>query len=185
MNTYEANLVGLSFCAKEGRAYYIPLQHRYLGVPQQLELDIVLDSLKPIFVDSQKFKVAHNFKFDEKVLSKYGIKIVNQVNDTMIMAYVLKSSGKQDMDSLSKEHLGVEPIAYTTLAGTGRNQLTLDQIDIEKVAKYAAEDADITFRLYNHFLKMLKDDEVLYSLYSKVEMPLTIILNNMEKLVLR
>lgn len=182
LNTYEANLVGLSFCAKEGRAYYIPLQHRYLGVPQQLELEIVLDSLKPIFVDSQKSKVAHNFKFDEKVLSKYGVKIVNQVNDTMIMAYVLKSSGKHDMDSLSKEHLGIEPIAYTTLAGTGRNQLTLDQIDIEKVAKYAAEDADITFRLYNHFLKMLKDDEVLYSLYSNVEMPLTIILNNMERI---
>ncbi len=182
LNTYEANLVGLSFCTKEGRAYYIPLQHRYLGVPQQLELEIVLDSLKPIFVDSQKSKVAHNFKFDEKVLSKYGVKIVNQVNDTMIMAYVLKSSGKHDMDSLSKEHLGIEPIAYTTLAGTGRNQLTLDQIDIEKVAKYAAEDADITFRLYNHFLKMLKDDEVLYSLYSKVEMPVTIILNNMEKI---
>ena len=67
LNTYEANLVGLSFCAKEGRAYYIPLQHRYLGVPQQLELEIVLDSLKPIFVDSQKSKVAHNFKFDEKL----------------------------------------------------------------------------------------------------------------------
>ena len=181
LNTYEANLVGLSFCAKEGRAFYIPLQHRYLGVPQQLEIGFVLDKLKPIFIDSKKAKVAHNFKFDEKVLAKYAVEINGQVDDTMIMAYVLKSSGKHDMDSLSKEHLGIEPIAYTAIAGTGKQQQTLDQIDIEIVAKYAAEDADITFRLFNHFKALLEQDEVLYKLYCETEMPLTIILNQMEK----
>ncbi|MFV9973128.1 MAG: DNA polymerase I [Francisella endosymbiont of Hyalomma asiaticum] len=181
LNTYEANLVGLSFCVKEGRAFYIPLQHRYLGVSQQLEIGFVLDKLKPIFVDSKKAKVAHNFKFDEKVLAKYAVEINGQVDDTMIMAYVLKSSGKHDMDSLSKEHLGIEPIAYTAIAGTGKQQQTLDQIDIEIVAKYAAEDANITFRLFNHFKDLLKQDEVLYKLYCETEMPLTIILNQMEK----
>ena len=181
LNTYEANLVGLSFCVKEGRAFYIPLQHRYLGVPQQLEIGFVLDKLKPIFVDSKKAKVAHNFKFDEKVLAKYAVEINGQVDDTMIMAYVLKSSGKHDMDSLSKEHLGIEPIAYTAIAGTGKQQQTLDQIDIEIVAKYAAEDTDITFRLFNHFKALLEQDEVLYKLYCETEMPLTIILNQMEK----
>ncbi|APA83772.1 DNA polymerase I [Francisella tularensis] len=181
LNTYEANLVGLSFCAKEGRAFYIPLQHRYLGVPQQLELGFVLDKLKPLFADSKKVKVAHNFKFDEKVLSKYAIEINGKVDDTMIMAYVLKSSGKHDMDSLSKEHLGIEPIAYTAIAGTGKQQQTLDQVDIEIVAKYAAEDADITFRLFNHFKALLEQDKVLYKLYCELEMPLTIILNQMEK----
>ncbi|AKE20070.1 3'-5' exonuclease family protein [Francisella tularensis subsp. tularensis str. SCHU S4 substr. NR-28534] len=181
LNTYEANLVGLSFCAKEGRAFYIPLQHRYLGVPQQLELGFVLDKLKPLFADSKKVKVAHNFKFDEKVLSKYAIEINGKVDDTMIMAYVLKSSGKHDMDSLSKEHLGIEPIAYTAIAGTGKQQQTLDQVDIEIVAKYAAEDADITFRLFNHFKALLEQDKVLFKLYCELEMPLTIILNQMEK----
>ncbi|APD51072.1 DNA polymerase I [Francisella hispaniensis] len=181
LNTYEANLVGLSFCAKEGRAFYIPLQHRYLGVPQQLELGFVLDKLKRLFADVKKAKVAHNFKFDEKVLSKYAIEINGKVDDTMIMAYVLKSSGKHDMDSLSKEHLGIEPIAYTAIAGTGKHQQTLDQIDIEIVAKYAAEDADITFRLFNHFKALLEQDETLYKLYCEIEMPLTIILNQMEK----
>ncbi|AJI45750.1 hypothetical protein FTDG_01158 [Francisella tularensis subsp. novicida GA99-3548] len=181
LNTYEANLVGLSFCAKEGRAFYIPLQHRYLGVPQQLELGFVLDKLKRLFADSKKVKVAHNFKFDEKVLSKYAIEINGKVDDTMIMAYVLKSSGKHDMDSLSKEHLGIEPIAYTAIAGTGKQQQTLDQVDIEIVAKYAAEDADITFRLFNHFKALLEQDKVLYKLYCELEMPLTIILNQMEK----
>ncbi|AHH46926.1 DNA polymerase I [Francisella tularensis subsp. holarctica PHIT-FT049] len=181
LNTYEANLVGLSFCAKEGRAFYIPLQHRYLGVPQQLELGFVLDKLKPLFADSKKVKVAHNFKFDEKVLSKYAIEINGKVDDTMIMAYVLKSSGKHDMDSLSKEHLGIEPIAYTVIAGTGKQQQTLDQVDIEIVAKYAAEDADITFRLFNHFKALLEQDKVLFKLYCELEMPLTIILNQMEK----
>lgn len=182
LNTYEANLVGLSFCAKEGVAYYIPVQHRYLGVPQQLELDVVLEKLKPVFADAKKAKVAHNFKFDEKVLSKYGINIQSQIHDTMIMAYVLKSSGKHDMDSLSKEHLDISPVPYNEIAGTGRKQQTLDQIEIEKVAKYAAEDADITFRLFNHFDSLLKKEKILYNLYSQVEMPLTLILNNMEKI---
>ena len=185
LNTYKANLVGLSFCAKEGRAFYIPLQHRYLGVPQQLELGFVVDKLKPIFADSRKAKVAHNFKFDEKVLSKYAIEINGKVDDTMIMAYVLKSSGKHDMDSLSKEHLGIEPIAYTTISGTGKHRQTLDQIDIEIVAKYAAEDADITFRLFNHFKALLEQDETLYKLYCEIEMPLTMILNQMEKIGVR
>ena len=182
LNTYEANLVGLSFCAKEGKAYYIPVQHRYLGVPQQLELDVVLEKLKPVFADAKKAKVAHNFKFDEKVLSKYGINIQGQIHDTMIMAYVLKSSGKHDMDSLSKEHLDISPVPYSEIAGTGRKQQTLDQIEIEKVAKYAAEDADITFRLFNHFDSLLKKERILYNLYFQVEMPLTLILNNMEKI---
>ncbi|QIV95519.1 DNA polymerase I [Allofrancisella inopinata] len=182
LDTYEANLVGLSFCAEEGQAYYIPLQHRYLGVPQQLELKTVLESLKPIFSNIKKFKVAHNFKFDEKVLSKYGVDIQGSVHDTMIMSYVLKSSGKHDMDSISKEYLGVEPIPYGAIAGTGRNQQTLDQVEIDKVAKYAAEDADITFRLYKFLKVLLEKEETLNKLYFEIEMPLTLILNQMEKL---
>ncbi|ASG68753.1 DNA polymerase I [Francisella halioticida] len=182
LNTYEANLVGLSFCAKEGEAYYIPVQHRYLGVPQQLELDMVLEKLKVIFADSKKAKIAHNFKFDEKVLSKYGVEIRGEIHDTMIMAYVLKSSGNHDMDSLSKEHLDISPIPYSEIAGTGRKKQTLDQIEIEVVAKYAAEDADITFRLFNHLNSFLDKEANLYNLYSQVEMPLTLILNNMEKI---
>ncbi|AIT09437.1 DNA polymerase I [Candidatus Francisella endociliophora] len=182
LNTYEANIIGVSFCAKEGQAFYIPLQHRYLGVPQQLDLKLVLDKLKPIFADTKKIKIAHNFKFDEKVLSKYGVEIVGNINDTMIMAYVLKSSGKHDMDTLSKEHLNIETVPYSEIAGTGRKQQTLDQIEIDKVANYAAEDADITFRLFNCLDKLLKKEEVLYRLYEEVEMPLTLILNKMEKL---
>lgn len=181
LNTYEANLVGISLCVKEGQAFYIPLQHRYLGVPQQLDLNLVLDKLRPIFLDSKKAKIAHNFKFDEKVLSKYGLKIQANIHDTMIMAYVLKSSGRHDMDSLSKEHLGIEPMSYSEIAGTGRKQQTLDQIEIEKVAHYAAEDADITFRLFNHFKTLLSKEQTLDKLYREVEMPLTLILNDMEK----
>lgn len=181
LDTQEAALVGMSFCYEEGNAVYIPLQHRYLGVPQQLSLDFVLDKLKPIFANSSK-KIAHNFKFDEKVLSKYGVNIDGDIQDTMIMAYVLKSTGRHDMDSLSKENLGIEPIPYTSIAGTGKKQQTLDCIEIEIVSEYAAEDADITFRLYNHFLEKLKKEDVLYKLYKDIEMPLLLILNEMEKL---
>ena len=182
LDTAEANLVGLSFCMKESLAYYIPVQHRYLGVPQQLELDVVLNALKSVFANIKNAKVAHNFKFDEKVLSKYGIEICGDIHDTMIMAYVLKSSGRHSMDAISKEYLGVEPIPYTDIAGTGKKQQTLDQIEIEIVAKYAAEDADITFRLYNYLGELLAKEGVLCKLYSEVEMPLTLILNDMEKL---
>jgi DNA polymerase-1 len=182
LDTAEANLVGLSFCTKEGLAYYIPVQHRYLGVPQQLELGVVLDALKPVFTNTKNVKVAHNFKFDEKVLSKYGIDIRGDIHDTMIMAYVLKSNGKHNMDAVSKEYLGVEPIPYTEIAGTGRKQQTLDQIEIEVVSKYAAEDADITFRLYNYLGELLAKEKVLDKLYREVEMPLALILNDMEKL---
>ena len=182
LDTTEANLVGLSFCTKEGLAYYIPTQHRYLGVPQQLELSVVINALKPIFANTKNTKVAHNFKFDEKVLSKYGVEICGDIHDTMIMAYVLKSNGKHSMDAVSKEYLGIEPIPYTEIAGTGRKQQTLDQIEIEIVAKYAAEDADITFRLFNYLSELLAKEEVLNKLYSEVEMPLTLILNDMEKL---
>ena len=182
LDTSEANLVGMSFCTKEGLAYYIPIQHRYLGVPQQLELDVVLNALKPVFANTKNAKVAHNFKFDEKVLSKYGVEICGDIHDTMIMAYVLKSNGRHSMDAVSKEYLGIEPIPYTEIAGTGRKQQTLDQIEIEIVAKYAAEDADITFRLFNYLGELLAKEEVLNKLYSEVEMPLTLILNDMEKL---
>ncbi|APC96640.1 DNA polymerase I [Francisella frigiditurris] len=181
LDTKEAALVGMSFCYEEGEAVYIPLQHRYLGVPQQLSLDFVLDKLKPIFANNSK-KIAHNFKFDEKVLSKYGVQICGDIHDTMIMAYVLKSTGRHDMDSLSKENLRIEPIPYISIAGTGKKQQTLDCIEIEIVSEYAAEDADITFRLYNHFLEKLKKEDVLYKLYKDVEMPLLLILNEMEKL---
>ncbi|MFT4693752.1 MAG: DNA polymerase-1 [Francisella sp.] len=182
LDTKEANLVGLSFCTKEGVAYYIPIQHRYLGVPQQLELDVVIDALKPVFANTENAKVAHNIKFDEKVLSKYGVDICGDIHDTMIMAYVLKSNGKHSMDAVSKEYLGVEPIPYTEIAGTGRKQQTLDQIEIEIVAKYAAEDADITFRLFNYLGELLSKEDVLNKLYQEVEMPLALILNSMEKL---
>ena len=182
LDTAEANLVGLSFCTEEGLAYYIPVQHRYRGVPQQLELDVVISALKLVFANTKNSKVAHNFKFDEKVLSKYGIDICGDVHDTMIMAYVLKSNGKHSMDALSKEYLGVEPIPYTEIAGKGRKQQKLDQIDIEIVAKYAAEDADITFRLFNYLGELLVKEEVLSKLYRKIEMPLALILNEMEKL---
>ena len=181
LDVYEANLVGLSFCAEEGRAYYIPLQHRYLGVPQQLEISVVLETLKPLFLNEKKAKVAHNFKFDEKILSKYGIKISGNINDTMIMAYVLKSSGKHSMDSVSEEYLGFTPIPYSKIAGIGKNQQTLDQIDITEVSKYASEDADITFRLFNHFKKLLSKEPVLNKLYTDIEMPLTLIINDIEK----
>ncbi|MGQ4005824.1 DNA polymerase I [Francisellaceae bacterium CB300] len=182
LDTAEANLVGLSFCANEGQAYYIPIQHRYLGVPQQLELDVVINALKLVFANIKNAKVAHNFKFDEKVLSKYGIDICGDIHDTMIMAYVLKSNGKHGMDAVSKEYLGVDPIPYTEIAGTGRKQQTLDQIEIEIVAKYAAEDADITFRLFNYLGELLAKEDVLDKLYREVEMPLALILNDMEKL---
>ena len=181
LNINEANVVGISFSIKENEAYYIPLQHNYLGVEQQLDLKNVIEKLKTIFANENIIKIAHNFKYDEKILSKYDVKILGNISDTMIMSYVLQSNGKHNMDFLANKYLGENTISYEDVVGKGRAKKTLDEIDIETVSKYACEDADITFRLYKYFEKELKKESKLFNLYKDLELPLMLILNEMEK----
>ena len=143
-----AKLVGISLSWASRQGVYIPVAHAYLGVPDQLELDEVRAILAPLLADATVSKVGQNLKYDSHVLRRHGMPVAGWVLDTMVAAFLLEPDRPTfNMDSLAAFYLGHETIKYASLVGTGAKQLTLDQIDVERVTRYAAEDADVTLRL--------------------------------------
>lgn len=168
-----AELVGLSFSSKAHEGYYIPVP-----ADRAKALEIV-EIFKPLFYDTTLIKVAQNLKFDMQVLAQYGIEILAPIEDTMLMHYILQPERRHNMDYMAETYLGYAPVAIESLIGKkGKNQLTMRDIDIQKVSEYAAEDADITFQLYEHFKPLLKDEQ--RKLYETIEMPLVPVLAQME-----
>jgi DNA polymerase-1 len=179
LNPVAAESVGISFAFKENEAYYIPLTHRYLGVPEQLDLKMVFQKLKPILENPKIGKVGHNIKYDQIVLENEGIRLKGIMFDTMLASYVLDPSRRgHGMDALALEIFGHRTITYKEVAGTGAKQIGFDEVEIERATEYAAEDSDITWRLYRYFQPKLTDD--LLALYNEVEMPLLEVLAEME-----
>jgi len=178
----QAKLVGISFAVRAGEAAYLPLAHDYLDAPDQLDPDYVFSKLKPILENENIRKVGQNIKYDQSVLARHGLKMSGMAFDTMLESYVLNSVGtKHDMDTLASYHLGHNTIKFEDIAGKGAKQLTFNQIDLEVAGPYAAEDADITFRLHQTlFAQLLMAPEQL-SLYQKLEMPLVDILSSIER----
>lgn len=176
-----AELVGISFSIEEGLGGYIPLAHTYEGAPSQLSRDIVLEKLKPILEDVAISKIGQNIKYDMHVFSRYGILMQNVSEDTMLQSYVFNSvATRHDMDSLAKLYLQYETIPYEAVAGKGAKQITFDKVDIYQAAEYAAEDADITLRLYNVLSKKLESVPALNRVYKEIEIPLIEVLWQME-----
>ncbi|EGR9013072.1 TPA: DNA polymerase I [Vibrio parahaemolyticus] len=177
-----ANLVGLSFAIDEGIAAYVPVAHDYLDAPEQLDRDWVLEQLKPILEDDAQAKVGQNLKYDASVLARYGIEMKGIKYDTMLASYVYNSvGGKHDMDSLALRFLQHSCISFEQIAGKGKNQLTFNQIELEQVSPYAAEDADVTLRLHNRLFANIEQDEKLKSVYEEIEMPLVPVLSRIER----
>lgn len=185
----KAKLVGISLSSEIGKAAYIPLGHvaaqaDLLGESQgahipQLPVEKAVAMLKPLLEDPSVMKVAHNMKYDWQIFAKHGIRVI-PCDDTMLMSYVLDgSSHKHSMDFLSEHYLGHTPIAYNDVAGSGKSQVTFDRVDIEKALDYAAEDADVTLRLY-HILKPRLVAERMVSVYENLERPLIPIIAQME-----
>lgn len=185
----KAKLVGISLTSEIGKAAYIPLGHvaeqaDLLGESQgsdipQLPMDVAIKMLKPLLEDPSVMKVAHNMKYDWQIFAKHGIE-VTPCDDTMLISYVLDgSSHKHGMDALSQQYLGHAPIPYKEVAGTGKAQVTFDRVDIEKALDYAAEDAEITLRLY-HILKPRLVAERMVSVYENIERPLIPVIARME-----
>ncbi len=146
VDTTVAGLVGLSFCFEEGAAYYIPVGH---VEGEQLDRELVLERLRPVMQNSQVGKTGHNLKFDYEVLRKHGVKVQGIVFDTMIAAFLLNSLGRaQSLDDLAYSELGIEMIPISEMIGTGKTQTTFDHTTIEDATIYAAEDADMSWRLY-------------------------------------
>lgn len=176
-----AKLVGISLCITPHEAAYIPLAHQYLGVPEQLPLDSVLAKLKPVLENPKIKKIAQNAKFDYSVLANYGIKVQGIAFDTMLESYVLNSTERHDMDSMASRYLNHKTITYNELTKQDKKQVTIDAIDVEKTTQYAAEDADITLQLHEKLWPELEKDSKLTKLFTDIEMPLAIVLADMER----
>lgn len=178
----EADLVGVSFSLMAGQGVYIPFGHDYLGAPKQLARDIVMAKLKPLLENSSLKKVGQNLKYDMSVLAQHGIYLDGVEFDTMLESYVLDSvATRHDMDSLAEKYLGETTTKFSDIAGKGSAQLTFNQIAIEQAAPYAAEDADITFRLHEVLLPQLKEHKYLMLVLKSIELPLLPILSKIER----
>ncbi|MWN05339.1 DNA polymerase I [Gilliamella sp. Pas-s95] len=176
-----AQLVGISLSVESNQAAYIPISHQYLGVPEQLPIDEVLDKLKPIFENPEIKKVAQNAKFNYSVLANYGITVQGIAFDTMIESYVLNSTERYDMDSLANRYLNHKTITYEELTQAEKIQLNINDIEVEKATLYAAEYADITLQLHNKLWLNLEKDQKLKNLFTDIEMPLVIVIAEMER----
>ena len=176
LNPHLAELVGISLSTDIGKACYIPLKHLS---QETLDANKVIKKIKPILEDKSIKKIGQNIKFDYIIFYHQGIKM-NSMEDTMLISYVLDAGkNRHNMDTLSELHLGHKTISYKDLVGTGKKQLTFDQVEIKKATEYAAEDADVTFRLYK-ILKKNLINEKLENIYELFEKPLIEILANME-----
>ncbi len=182
-----ANLVGVSLSLRPGSACYIPLGHGAEGlalddedVGRQLALDIAIRLLKPMLEDASILKVGQNLKYDALVLSRYGVSVA-PFDDTMLMSYALDcGKGGHGMDELAKRHLGYDTFKFSDVAGSGKKAKTFDQVVIKEAAKYAAEDADITLRLFET-LKPRLAAEGKATVYETLERPLAPVIVAMER----
>jgi len=184
VDAQQAQLVGLSFAVKAGEAAYIPLAHSYMGVPQQLDRDAVLKSLKPILEDPAKAKVGQHAKYDINVLANAStpITVKGVAFDTMLESYVLDSTAtRHDMDSLALKYLNHSTIRFEDIAGKGAKQLTFDQIALEQAGPYAAEDADVTLRLHQELWGRLEAVPSLAKVLRDIEIPLVPVLARIER----
>ena len=177
----DTELVGISLSYQAGEAYYIPLKHDDDSV-DQIDLDIVLKELRPLLEDSSNKIIGQNIKFDRNVLAKYGVDIASIKNDTMMMSYVLDASAtRHNLDALSSYYLNYKTSTFEDVAGKGVKQITFDKVPIEAATNYAAEDADITLRLYEELNPKLEGEDSLNKLNDEIEIPLIEVLSEMEQ----
>ena len=190
LNDMLAELVGISLATEIGSACYIPIGHKegqdddlfdnFQLVEGQLDLEYVLDCLRPVLTDDGILKIGQNIKYDAKVLSRYGIEVTT-FDDTMLLSYAMHGGlHNHGMDALSERYLDHSPISIKTLIGSGKSAITFDKVKIEDAVTYAAEDADITLRLWKIFKQKLHLSKVT-KVYESLERPLVSVLAQMEK----
>lgn len=177
-----AELVGVSFAVEPFEAAYVPVAHDYVGAPEQLEREWVLEQLKPILESPEIKKIGQNLKYDMSVLAPYGIKLQGIAYDTMLESYVLDSvASRHDMDTLARRYLNRPTLSFEEIAGKGAKQLTFNQIPLEQAGQYAAEDADITLQLHQAIWPQLEKIPSLVKVFEDIELPLLSVLSRMER----
>ncbi len=175
LNSLEAELVGIAFSIESGKAYFVPTPESFE------EAKSIAQQFSDIFEDTSKTLIAHNIKYDIEILNRYGISFGGRLYDTMIAHYLLHPDSKHNMDVLSEKYLGYRPVSIETLIGKkGKNQKSMRDVPYEDIKEYAAEDADITFQLYEKLQKELSESG-LQPLFDDIEMPLVPVLVSMEE----
>ncbi len=177
-----AEIVGFSIAFDAKDAYYVPLAHDYEGAPQQLNRDQVLAQIKPILENNAVDKIGHHLKYDAHVLENHGIHLQGWYFDTMLASYVLNSvATRHGMDDVARLYLSHLTTSYEQIAGKGVKQKTFNQIEIETAAHYAAEDAHVTYRLYEVLSAKLQKHPELVNILHNIEMPVARVLTSMEE----
>ena len=179
-----AKLVGVSLAVagEQGNvACYIPLAHRYPGVPEQLPFDATLERLKPWLQSEQHKKVGQHLKYDAHVFANHGIRLAGIRHDTMLQSYVLEAHRSHNMDDLAERHLGRGTIRYEDVCGKGASQIGFDEVALDRATEYAAEDAEVTLALHQALWPRLEKLPQLRNIYEAIEIPVSKILFEMER----
>ncbi|NAR35676.1 DNA polymerase I [Acinetobacter haemolyticus] len=177
-----AELVGFSVAFDAHDAYYVPVAHDYEGAPEQLNREHVLEQIKPILENEQVKKIGHHLKYDAHIFANHGITIQGWYFDTMLASYVLNAAAtRHGMDDVARVYLSHLTTTFEQIAGKGAKQKTFNQIELEVAAHYAAEDAHVTYRLYEVLSAKLKHHPELVNILHNVEMPVARVLTGMEE----
>lgn len=177
-----AELVGFSIAFDANEAYYVPLAHDYEGAPKQLSREQVLAQIKPILENEQVKKIGHHLKYDAHIFANHGITIQGWYFDTMLASYVLNAAAtRHGMDDVARVYLSHLTTTFEQIAGKGAKQKTFNQIELEVAAHYAAEDAHVTYRLYEVLSSKLKSHPELVNILHNIEMPVARVLTGMEE----
>ena len=177
-----AKLVGVSFAVGVGDAAYLPLAHDDVDVPAQVDFDKAIKALKPVLENESIAKVGQNLKYDLSILASYGLTLKGELYDTMMESYVLNSvATRHNMDALARHYLDIATTSFEDVAGKGASQLTFNQVPLDVARDYAAEDADVTYRLHQALWPLIEREPKLLHIFRDVEMPLVRVLSKIER----
>jgi DNA polymerase I len=177
----KARIVGISFATEPGRAAYIPLAHSYPDAPEQLPMDEVLSRLKPWLEDASRAKLGQNIKYDLHVFANAGITVRGYRHDTMLESYVTEAHRSHGLEALAERHLGRKGLSYEDLCGKGANQIPFAQVDVTKATEYSGEDSEMALQVHQTLWPELEADAGLRHVYEQIEMPVSVVLQRVER----
>jgi len=181
LDPMRARIVGLSFAVEPGRAAYVPLAHTYPDAPDQLDLQAVLDLLRPWLEDPQALKVGQNIKYDLHVFANHGIAVQGYAHDTMLESYVLEAHKSHSLEALAERHLNRRGLSYEDVCGKGVHQIPFAQVEVGRATEYSGEDSEMTLHVHQRLWPQVQGDERLRAVYEQIELPVAHVLQRIER----